>query len=146
MSKKIQIDITVDTAALPKSGGTITRTDVIEMVQDSGQFKYENDNKAKLISILAPGTEIKWKIKSLNNTDKLELLEYLTEDNNMSKVFKQKPGKTKDTDDEFNSNTVDDTNGQSMSTQYTFTFCKKNDPDTVWQWDPRVDVPYPPAP
>lgn len=144
MSKKIKIDITVDTAKLPAGGGEIGGKDIIEMKQDSGQFHYENDNQAKLISIVAPGTELKWKIKSQNNTDKLVLLDYVPEDDDMLKVFKQKPGKTKDTDDEFDGNIVDDTNGQSVSTKYTFKFCKKSDPGTIWEWDPRIDAPYPP--
>lgn len=146
MSEKIKIDITVNTSALPKDGGTITDAGIVEMAQDSGLYKYENDNKAKLISILRPGTEIKWKIKSLNNTDNLVLLDYIPEDANMLKVFKQKPGKTKDTDDAFDASTVDDTAGQSVSTRYTFTFCKKSEPSVIWQWDPKTDVPYPPIP
>jgi hypothetical protein len=147
MALKIKIDITVDTELLkaryPK-GGNITEHNIIDMVQDKGKFEYPEGNRDKLVSIVSPGSSLKWKIKSKQKGVNLDLLDFVDLDGNMKKVFNSKPGKA-GTDDEYDGIIKADTGQKTINTRYAFKFCIKKEPAVTWTWDPDVNVPFPPV-
>ena len=147
MALKIKIDITVDTELLkaryPK-GGAISDHDIIDMVQDQGKFEYQEGHRDKLVSIVSPGSSLKWKIKSKQKGVNLDLLDFVDLDGNMKKVFNSKPGKA-GTDNEYDGAIKTDMGQQSVNTRYAFKFGIKNEPRITWTWDPDVNVPFPPV-
>ncbi len=147
MALKIRIDITIDTELLqakyPK-GGNISDHNIIDMIQDQGKFEYKNGFRDKLVSIVSPGSTLKWKIKSTQKGLNLDLLDYVDLDGNMKQVFAAKPAKGK-VDDEFDGAIKTDMEQKTINTRYAFKFCIKNKPDINWTWDPDVNVPFPPV-
>lgn len=146
MALKIKIDITVNTELLkaryPK-GGAISDHNIIDMVQNQGKFEYRDGYHDKLVSIVSPGSTLKWKIKSKQKGVNLDLLDYVELDGNMKQVFNAKPGKAK-VDDEFDGAIKTDMGQKSINTRYAFKFAIKNEPSITWTWDPDVNVPFPP--
>ncbi len=140
----VKIDISVDMQKLmeiqPK-GGEITDQSIIQMTQTGGHFDAATQNTPKLITKAEVSSKIKWKIKSKNTSDNLDLIDYVG-DSNMLKVFKNKPSKK--AEDEFDGDIQDQEPSDNIITEYTFTFCNKKNPSIIWNWDPEIVFPYPP--
>lgn len=144
---QVKIDITVDVAKLLEvqpGGGQITDQSIISMNQTGGDTKDGTQGTAKLSSIAAIGSKVKWKIKSGTTSDNLEMIDYVPEDENMLKVFKVKPTKQSNSDDEIDGDVRDDQPTENINTQYTLEFCIKKNPTTTWTWDPNFGIPLPP--
>jgi len=145
--ENVTINISVNTDKLMleyPNGGEITTQGIIEMTQKGGKFEYKKNNKAKLISILKSGDKILWRINSISERVILDFIAYIG-DENTSKIFNVKPSIHKNSLTDCQGNIHDIMPQKTITSEYTFEFCLKNNPNIVWSWDPQIYIPYPPV-
>jgi hypothetical protein len=132
----IQVNITNLIANYP-NGGTVITQNIINMFSNSGEDTWENNNPAKLITIVDPSDVLIWQIVPASGIYTLALNQFIG-DASKDLLLVSAPAPVPGSQNTQWTSIVKSSLSKNTDCTYCFKFTSNYGRDVFWQWDPRI--------